>query len=106
MMTTPTVKRPRGRPKGRVKCTEPRRRRARPALGLFPGVCRTALAAKIGMHRVSVTRILMGRMGCSSGSLEKLAGALGIDPQNLKTQLLAKTSEPHPSSTHIGSGQQ
>jgi hypothetical protein len=87
-MTAPTPKRPRGRPKGRVKCTEPRRRRARPTLGLFPGVCRTALAAKVGMHRVSVTRILMGRMGCSPKSLEKLAVALEV-PKIVLSQKLA-----------------
>jgi hypothetical protein len=97
-MIPPTIKRPRGRPKGRVKCTEPRRRRARPALGLFPGVCRTALAAKIGMHRVSVTRILMGRMGCSPGSLEKLAAALEV-PKVVLSQMLASicSSTPPPS---------
>jgi plasmid maintenance system antidote protein VapI len=96
-MITPTVKRPRGRPKGRIKCTEPRRRRARPTIGLFPGVCRTALAAKIGMHRVSVTRILMGRMGCSSGSLEKLAAALGTQKSALSQMLAGIRSNTPPS---------
>jgi len=73
----PETKRPKGRPR-LAPVQGPTRRKARPATGLYPGVCRTALAAKLGMHRVSITRILNGTARASDETLEKMAGALGL----------------------------
>jgi transcriptional regulator with XRE-family HTH domain len=76
-------KRKRGRPRVDPKLG-PSRRAARPAKGLFPGVCRTALAAQLGVHRVSITRILSGRARGSSELLERMAAGV----KTPKTELL------------------
>lgn len=85
----PDQKRKRGRPIGTRPLLGPKRRAWRPVLGLFPGVCRTALAAKIGVHRTHVTRILRGRAGCSGLVLEVLADELGVTKEDLAERLSA-----------------
>lgn len=63
------------------------RAKRRPAKGLYPEYRRDLLGLRIGLHPVSVTRILLGRQGVAGETLAKLAEALGVEVGVLDGQL-------------------
>ena len=65
------------------------------------GLTQEALALATGLSKDMVTRIEIGGTGTSFQTIQKLADALGVDPAELFTPLIASPSKGRPDLTAI-----